>query len=323
VVVVILDGLGALQLADRHEVAPWLGSHQLEPITSVAPSTTAAALTTMTTGVPPGVHGLLGYRFALGGDVLQSLRWTVEGRDATGSHPPEKVQRIEPNLVVKGRPVPYIGKKAFATSSFTRAHLRGANYIGIETPEEFTASVVAACTDNHLVVAYHDTIDKIAHATGLAAEFDAAVGEADALVTTLRAELPSDVAVVVTADHGQVDVGSAQVSISGSTLALVDKMSGEGRFRWLHAFPGSASDLSGRVAEELHESCWVLTRRQVLDSGWLGEVADDLIDRLGDVAVVPFVDAFVPDPAEPLEVRMKGRHGSLTAAEMWVPLIVG
>ena len=100
-------------------------------------------------------------------------------------------------------------------------------------------------------------------------------------------------------------------------------MSGEGRFRWLHAHPGSAAELRERVGDELGEDCWVLSRRELCDAGWLGEVDDELVERLGDVAIVPFTPHFVPDPAEPREAGMKGRHGSLTAAEMYVPLIVG
>jgi arylsulfatase A-like enzyme len=173
------------------------------------------------------------------------------------------------------------------------------------------------------VLAYHDTIDKLAHAEGLGVGYDAALREADELVAGLRRSLPDDVIVVVTADHGQVDVGSASVSPSVSTLALVERMSGEGRFRWLHAQPGAAAELRVRVAEELSESCWVRSRREVCDGGWLGEVDDRNLDRLGDVAIVPFAKVFVPDPAEPREAGMKGRHGSLTAAEMLVPLIVG
>jgi hypothetical protein len=323
IVLVLLDGLGELQLEARASIAPWLARHRLAPITSVAPSTTASALTSITTGVAPGIHGLVGYRFVVDGDVLQALRWTVGGKDAVGAHPPEAVQRVEPRLVLDGRPVPYVGKSDYATSPFTRAHLRGASYVSADDAASWIDGCVSSAADHRLVVAYRDGIDKLAHAEGLGSAFDEAVGDADRLVANLRDALPEDVAVVVTADHGQVDVGATAVSPSRSTLALVEKMSGEGRFRWLHAHPGSAAELRERVVAELEGSCWVRSRREVCDAGWLGEVDDDHVERLGDVAVVPFVDAYVPDPTEPREAGMKGRHGSLTAAEMFVPLVAG
>lgn len=323
VVLVVLDGLGEEQLQDRVALAPWLASHRLTPITSVAPSTTASALTSITTGVAPGVHGIVGYRFVLEGDVLQALRWTVDGKDASHKHAPEQVQKREPKLVAHRVPIPYVGRAEHETSSFTRAHLRGCDYRGAHDDAEWVAACVVGLQSSRVVLAYYDIIDKVAHAEGLGAAYDNAVSDADALLRALRAAVQDNVRIVVTADHGQVDVGPAALSPLASTLALVEKMSGEGRFRWLHAYPGQAAELAHRVSQELSDSCWVLSRREVCDSGLLGDIDDDFVERLGDVAIIPFRDVFVPDPAEPREVGMKGRHGSLTPAEMWVPLIVG
>jgi hypothetical protein len=291
-------------------------------MTSVAPSTTATALTSLTTGVEPGRHGLIGYRFALGRDVLQALRWSVDGTDATTRYPPDVVQPIPPKLKVDGASVGYVGKEAFKTSSFTRAHLRGCRYLGFDELEGMIPLVVAEADRSRFTMAYHDAIDKTAHHHGLGLEYEAAIAESEAALVALRAQLPDEVAIVVTADHGQVDVGPAALALTPATLAKVDFMSGEGRFRWLHAFPGSARELADQVSEELGDSAWIFTKRQVHDHGLFGELTDDVSDRLGDVAVVPFTDHFVPDPREPLEARMKSRHGSLTDAEMLVPLVV-
>ncbi len=182
--------------------------------------------------------------------------------------------------------------------------------------------VVEAIRDNDLVLCYHDAIDKTAHLEGLGDSYDAALREANSLVSEIRSSVPDDVAVVVTSDHGQVDVGPVSVNLSASTMALIDFMSGEGRFRWIHARPEDRTALLGRVEDELGGSCWVRSRRDVLAEGWFGEVDDDVVDRLGDVVVVPFIDAYLPDPAEPLEARMHSRHGALTSAEMVVPLLV-
>lgn len=322
VVLVLLDGLGALQLSERSALAPVMAGAQMQPLTSVAPSTTAAALTSLTTGVAPGEHGIVGYRFRLGADTLQALRWSVNERDAMKAHPPDLIQRITPLLTRDGEGVPYVGDRKFAKSGFTRAHLRGATYVGISNVEELVASTVSSSQTSPFVIAYHDTIDKTAHSKGLEAHYDAALSEADGIVQQLRQQLPEDVALVVTSDHGQVEGNPRSVPLSRSTLMLVESMSGEGRFRWLHSVPGHRSDVFERVSEEAKESCWVLTKRDVLDAGWLGEVDDEISDRLGDVAVIPFTDLYVADPATPKEARMKSRHGSLTEAEMMVPLIV-
>ncbi|MTB02818.1 MAG: hypothetical protein F2535_08935, partial [Actinobacteria bacterium] len=74
VVLLVLDGIGWNQFLDRRHLAPTLSAMVGGPITSVAPSTTATALTSISTGVAPGLHGIMGYRMAIGRDILNILR---------------------------------------------------------------------------------------------------------------------------------------------------------------------------------------------------------------------------------------------------------
>ena len=76
VVLLVLDGLGWHQLASRPEIAPVLSGLAGSHITTIAPSTTATGLTSITTGLPPGEHGMVGYRVRTHGTVL-SLRFCV------------------------------------------------------------------------------------------------------------------------------------------------------------------------------------------------------------------------------------------------------
>ena len=322
IVLVVLDGLGAQQLSVRAELAPTLSHAQLEPMTSVAPSTTATALTSLTTGAVPGIHGIAGYRILVGDDVLQTLRWTVEGSDAASRFPPESIQPITPQLHLDGAPVPYVAKELFRTSRFTRAHLRGCRYLGSDDPPSMVATAVTAAMESRFVMVYHDGIDKTAHHTGLGDAYDAAIMEAEMMVADLRRQLPDDVAVVVTSDHGQVAGGPSELSLGQAGLAHVAFMSGEGRFRWLHAHPGEAHDLLDHVQNDLGDSAWLFSKRQAIAEGLFGDIDDVVSDRLGDVAVLPHGNDFMADPKEPKESRMKSRHGSLTEAEMLIPLIV-
>ena len=61
---------------------------------------------------------------------------------------------------------------------------------------------------------------------------------------------------------------------------------------------------------------------QVVDEGWFGpEVTDAARRRLGDVAVVAKERWYFLDPADAPRLEMIGRHGSLTADEMFVPML--
>src|SRR3954447_15463429 len=88
IVLLVLDGLGWEQLQARRALAPTLAGMTGGPITSVAPSTTATALTAIATGLPPSRHGVVGYRVRVrpaGSDadaVLNVLRWRAGSNDA-------------------------------------------------------------------------------------------------------------------------------------------------------------------------------------------------------------------------------------------------
>jgi len=322
-VMVIADGLGAHQLDEYASLAPNLHAAQLEPATSVAPTTTAAALTSLTTGCTPGQHGVIGYKMRVGDELLQTLRWSIAGVDATERVRPEAIQVCEPLLRQDGRAVAYVGKAQYEVGGFTRAHLRGANYHGISDPTQLVDVVTRVVNDAPFVIAYHDAIDHVAHVDGLGSSYQAELVRLEMMVNDLRERLADDVAIVVVADHGQIDVGSTQVELPRAAYPLIAFMSGEGRFRWLHAVVGEQRALTAMLKDALAQSCWVWTRREAIDLGLFGpDVSVDVEERLGDLCVVPFVNAFVLDPAEAKELRMRGRHGSLTPAEMLVPVIV-
>lgn len=320
VVLLVLDGLGWNHLCDRRTIAPTLTSMEGDAITTVAPSTTATALTSIATGTSPGEHGVVGYRVAIGRSVLNVLRWSADGRDARATIPPHSVQSIEP---FHGQRPPVITRAEFAETGFTRAHLDRTRLRGWRMPSTLVVEVAAALERGEpFVYAYYDGIDKIAHEHGIGPHFDAEVAAADRLVADVLSVLPPGAVLLVTSDHGQVHVGDDLVTPDSAVLSHVDLQSGEGRFRWLHARPGRASGLLEAAAACHGDRAWVVTREQVIDEGWFGpRVTDDARARLGDVALVARGTVAFEDPADGGLFRLVARHGSLTADEMYVPLL--
>ena len=140
----------------------------------------------------------------------------------------------------------------------------------------------------------------------------------------MLALLPPGAAMVITADHGQVDVGDRLVDLGPDVVPHVSHQSGEGRFRWLHARPGRAAPLMAAAEAAHRDVAWVCTRDQTIDEGWWGpKVSDAARQRLGDVALVARDPVSFVDAADTGPFQLVGRHGSLTAAEMFVPLLVG
>jgi hypothetical protein len=210
-----------------------------------------------------------------------------------------------------------------AESGFTRAHMAGARMYGWRMPSTLVATVGALLREGEpFVYAYYDGVDKVAHEFGFGPTYDAEVVAADRLVHDLADLLPPGAALVVVSDHGQVDVGDRVVTLDPDVAGMTTMLSGEGRFRWLHARPGQAGRLADAAHRHYDDVAWVRTRDDAAAEGWFGgDLAPHVAARLGDVVIAPRGPIAILDPGDPGEQWMRCRHGSLTSQEMLVPLL--
>jgi hypothetical protein len=319
-VLLVLDGLGWDQLQDRPLVAPVLSALEGRTITTVAPTTTATALSSISTGLTPGEHGIIGYRMVLGGEVVNTLRWTVDGSDRSRSQPPAEVQRFPAFL---GEEIPVVTPSELIGTAFSAAHLRGSRPIGWRASSSLPVEVARLFgAGERFVYAYYGGIDKIAHERGFGDFYDAELRTADRLVSDVLEILPPGAVLLVTADHGQVEVDERIIHPSADLLSHITLQSGEGRFRWFHARRGANGDLLAAAVAEFGSTGWVYTRDEVIDSGMFGPtVPPQVAARLGDVAVLARDDVSYHDPADTGPFALMCRHGSLTSAEVNVPLL--
>ena len=320
VVVLVLDGLGAEQLAARQRVAPTLNEMHTATITTVAPSTTAAALTSIATGVGVGEHGIVGYRIRTYDGNLNVLRWRTPQGDGLDRHPPERFQPI-PSF--GGQRPPALLKAEYRKSGFSRAYLRDARRFGYKMLSSLAVEVRhLLAAGESFVYAYYEGLDIVAHEHGFGEHYDAELRACDRLMADLLTVLPRGTAVVATSDHGLVDCSEGLVKIDRSVLDCAHAESGEARFRWLHARPGRNRDLYEAAAGAHGQQAWVHTASEIIDGGWLGPVVTDAArSRLGDVALVAR-DGWAFAHPDDGGSKLIGRHGSLTSAEMLVPLLV-
>jgi hypothetical protein len=179
-----------------------------------------------------------------------------------------------------------------------------------------------AASGSPFIYAYYEGIDKVAHAEGIGDFYEDELRAADRLVADVLEVLPPGAVLVVTADHGQVDVGNSVVVLGAEIMEGLTLISGEGRFRWLHTRPGAIDDVVDAAVQQHGDVAWVRTKEQVIADGWLGGVpSPEIAARLGDVALIPFEPIAFLDPADTGELRLAARHGSLTPDEMLVPLL--
>jgi hypothetical protein len=321
VVLLVLDGLGWEQLQARPALAPSLTAMAGGPVTSVAPTTTAVALTSITTGLPPAGHEVVGYRVKVDAhDVLNVLRWRTASGDARQQVVPTDFQS---HAVFGGSKPAVVTRSEFAASGFTLAHLAGVRLHGWRVPSSLPIEVRSLLeAGERFVYAYYDGVDKIAHERGFGPYYDAEVTAADRLVGDVASILPPGAVLAVIADHGQVEVGDATLALGPELLADTVLVSGEGRFRWLHARPGCAGRLAAAAAAAFGDVAWIRTVDELEDEGWFGGALSAAgRDRLGDVALIAHEAVAFNDPRDTGEMALRCRHGSVTPAEMLVPLL--
>ena len=325
VCVVLVDGLGHHLLGENSGDAPFLGSLPGTVLRAGVPSTTATSVASFGTGRPPGRHGLVGYQVMDPdrGVLLNELRWDPEVD-------PEKWQpypTVFEHLTGAGIACTAIGNPEFDGSGLTTAALRGPRFVGVGGLHERVDAAVRILAEPGLVYLYWGQVDAAGHQFGVASRnWRRAMREADEALARLARQLPSGTLLLITADHGMIDVPHEfRVDLATRTdlQSGIGVLAGEARFAQVYCEPGSAGEVARRLTDAFGDRAWVRTRQQAIDAGWFGHVDDRVRRRIGGVIVAgrePFV--FVDSrTSSPHELKLIGQHGSLTDAEQLVPLL--
>ncbi len=327
-VVLLVDGLGARLLERYSHAAPYLSELLAgqAPLTAGVPSTTATSLTSLGTGLVPGAHGLVGFTARVPGTdkLLNHLFWDQDVDPLEWQPHPTAFA----GLRAAGADVTVVSKRDFEGSGLTVAAHRGAAFVGADLVGERIAAAVAACRERpSLTYLYDGDLDWTGHRWGVASsQWLMQLSMIDAEAEQLREALPRDVRLVVVADHGMVDsppehrVDLDDHAVLRDGVAL---LGGEARFRHLYCRRGAVDDVVAAWSELLGERAEVMTRETAVRRGWFGAVDAAVLPRLGDVVVACREDhAVVSTTHFPYENQLVGLHGSLTPAEMLIPLLV-
>jgi hypothetical protein len=329
-IVFVVDSLGAVNLRARAGHARFLTSagSKRDVARTVFPSTTAAALTSLLTGVDPGQSGIVGYRARVPGTdaVVNQLR----GWD-TGELPADW-QRAEPwtqRRAAEGRPSFVVSKAEYAGTGFTDATMRGAQFLAAADVRERVeiAADVAARNAGAFVYVYTPDLDAIGHKRGWESdEWVSELERVDAAARTLSDALAPGTGAVITADHGMIDIPRHRHVLVGEDSALLEGirlLGGEPRMLHLYTEPGAAPGALRRWQDAESARSWVLSREEAISAGLFGRVEPAVVPRIGDIIVaarsgIAYYDDRLEDKGAQ---RMIGQHGSLTDQERIVPLI--
>jgi Type I phosphodiesterase / nucleotide pyrophosphatase len=339
IIVLLIDGLGELALRAHVDAAPCLTSLSGRSLTAGFPTTTATSLASIGTGEAPGLHGIVGYSTFLPdqpelSEPINWLKWcgARTGRNLLEVAVPEEVQphaTVFERAAVAGIASTIVAPGEQRQSGLTRAVFRGGNFRTAFSGADVMIQILAATgqAPPHLIYAYIGDQDLIGHIYGPDSDaWTLQLAAIDRAVELLIARLPHRCSLIVTADHGMVDVPDTSRIDYDTSPALkrgVIHLAGEGRARFIHVEEGQRDAVQARWQDLLGARVAVRSTGEAVADGWFGHDVTPIVRaRIGDlVAVSADKTTIVRHRAERYLATMRGQHGALSNAEVLVPLL--
>jgi hypothetical protein len=352
VVLFLVDGFG-WRFFERFQDAPFFKriarDGAIEKLTSQFPSTTAAHLTTIHTGLPVGVSGIYEwyiYEPALD-RIIAPLLFSFSG---TRERETLRNARANPSLIYPtGTFYPALkqndissfvfGMREYTPSTFSKAVMAGAELLRFNTLSEALINIAILLEKQKnpaFIHLYFDKIDSIAHEYGPNAPQTEAEIETFLLVMENYFERifrgKKRVLFLMTADHGQCEVDPKTTIYlnTHSRFAGVERFLKTNRKGQLLVPAGSARDMFLHIQDDLLEEAqsFLAARLEgkadveqvdsLIDSGYFGpEISSRFRGRVGNLVILPYSNETVWwYEKDRFEQRFYGHHGGLTAAEM-------
>jgi hypothetical protein len=326
-VLILIDGMGQDAINNYGDQFPIFNElKQVKKLYTNFPSTTATSLSTLGTGVLPGVHGMLGYTVRVprsDNRLLNALKWDERVDPVMW----QKVPTLFERAVLAGVSVTHVAAKRYEGSGFTQAALRGAKYVGANGVDEMATAVSAALKPQpSFVYTYLNTLDSAGHSDGVGSDkWLTALQQVSEFITKVKQLAPAGTRIWVTSDHGMVN--STEQVILGQDNNLLENVTligGEPRARHIYIKEGAASETIAQWQEFFGNKAKVLSKESAIKDGLFGPVVtEDSHDRLGDLIAIANNDLILVDPARVREESsMVGHHGGVTDIEVEIPLLL-
>jgi len=336
-VLLVIDGLGYDYLT-QHGEGSVLHQYLRHPITSVAPPTTATAITTFLTGLAPQQHGLTGWFtwFREVGSVLAVLPFKPRC-----SHEPLGRSGISAEALFGHIPVfDRMPVKSYslcpdwlAQSDFNRAHLGRAEPVPFQDLDDCLSRItrlVRAHDEQKYIYAYWPGFDRLAHSEGIGSDLTAGhFSELDAGFARLLDSLAgSGTTIIVTADHGFVDISqNHRIRLDAHPVmkaCLSIPLCGEQRLSYAYVRHGKREQFEYYIEQHLSHAIGLQRSEKLLQGNLfgLGEAHPELRSRIGDYILIMKAGYVIQDPiVGEKPPRMLGFHGGLSEQEIYVPFI--
>ena len=361
VVLVVIDGFGFNQFLNYHKENKFLRNLTIKgevyPITSVFPSQTTNALTTLNTGLTPQEHGLIEYFIYLKDiGVVNALQFERIG------------SKLQTNLIDEGFDPSIllllkrktIHKKLKETGIDTFTHIPASNAFNACSKLIFQGSKIipSVKTSDSIVrlrknleendgrsayfFVHIDTLDTISHVYG--PESYEYFAELSMITYLLKKELAEKIdtktaketLLLLTADHGGLNIDPKETTyLNYLPKAILNLQVGKNRKPimptggprevFLHIKEEKLSETKKWLSQKIGNKAQIIETREAAEKGLfgLGLASKELFERTGNLMILPYGNETVWfENSENGKINLLGQHGGLNEQEMFVPFAV-
>lgn len=330
IILLNIDGLGYNYIKHKGENS-FLEKNTVKKMKTVFPATTAAATITLATGLPAQQHGLTGWSVFLKevGCIVDILPFIpTHGGSCLIERGIDKYDVYTENKLVDKIKNGY----AIFPSTIVSMESEIKKPLSFETMNGMFRQIKKTCSKNNkkkLIYAYWPTYDKLCHEFGpKSKEVYEHFKILDKEIETFSKNL-KDSLVIITADHGFVEVPASRVIDVANHPKLKNcltmPMCGDSRVKYCYVHPSKSKEFKKYVKTKMNKYCKIFKSESLIKNNWfgLGKPHPKLLDRIGDYVLICKDNYKIKDlMAHKIDKKFKGHHSGTHPDEMFVPLIL-
>ena len=312
VVLMVLDGMGRHIIDKNCNNGSILKTHQVMNLNSVYPPTTVAATTAFTTGLAPIESGWLGWHLYLNNEDPSITLFKNEINATKEKFTKFNVEDLLPRN--------YWYNNLKRAKHYTIYPAWGEN--GVDTLSDAFNKVQEICNkeESNFTYLYWDEPDALMHEYGTTSQIvKVKLLEIEEQVEKLANELPNETIVLITADHGLIDVEPIELSnYPDFEDCLTKPFAGEGRFAQFYVKEGMQSTFEELFNKYIAESFMLMTKQEFIKSQMAGLNAVNSITQyaLGDYVAIGTGSYYFTEKLSDDDLIFKAHHAGITPEEM-------
>lgn len=346
VIVLFLDAFGWRFFEKYKSHVPFLSKIEKEgvvsKITSMFPSTTSAHVTCINTGLIPsqtGIYEWFIYEPSLE-DLIAPLPFCYAGERKVETLPldPKELfpqDTLYTRLAKEGVKSYAYQPEGITRSTYSRAILKGAEMVGYHHPKEALNKLLANLNHRTYSYFYFSDIDSVGHRHGIdSKEFKEAIHGIFEEMNQFFENLPQNTALILTADHGMVDVDPRTTYYLNKKIPNIEKHllfgernkplapAGSCRDLFLHVKDEDVRELKEVLGEFLEGKAEIYPTDELIEGGFFGShsPSERFLDRVGNLVILPYAGESVWWYEKNRFIQnFYGAHGGLTKEEMEIP----